>query len=112
MIEKRLEEINFPEITEKEAREQYAIYPDFKLTGKGLLDVVVYAITDNGYLIPMRFSFQNKVLNIHELRGFIQMLEYNVDRIKNNFHGFNHFEGKPNYIYPDGLVVSIKKIVE
>ncbi len=106
-----LEKQTFPEITEKEAREQYKIYPDFELLDNKMT-VVTYIITHNDYLAPLKMDMNREVINIHELRGFLQLFENTANSVRQKFNGWNHFGGKSNYIYPNGYVVNIKKIVK
>lgn len=109
-------DIQAEEITLQEAQEKYPVYPKVNMiVNDYLFDILTYIPTDNKYLAPLRLRLKdymgNRVADLSEVNKFILDVMHSAEAIKTSFNGWSHFEGKSNFVYKDGVVVSIKKLI-
>ena len=106
--------LDVPEITLEEAKEKYPVYHKIELVKSEYpLDVITYVVTDNGYLAPLRLRLEpDFIMEIHMVTNFMLEIVEMCTTIKEHFDGWSHFNGKSNYIYKDGIIISTFKIKE
>jgi len=100
------------ELTLEEAKSKYPVYPRMQLIPNSLpLDMLTYVETDNGYLVPIRLELENESrITLQEISVFLLDIDELIKHTKEDFNGFSIFGDKSNYIYADGIVISIFKI--
>lgn len=107
--------INAIEAKLSDLEKEYPIYPKIEVVfSEWPIDLITYIRTNNGYLAPLRLRYFDgqKGLNINDLGLFILDFKESVDTIIEKFNGWEHFENKANYIYKDGIVLTIYKLKE